>query len=121
MTEAKAQLSVRIDLPGGERLGPGKVELMRAIQDTGSVSAAARQIGMSYPRAMKLMDSLNTMFASPLVETFHGGAERGGARLTETGLEVLRLYGRLIQASRLSTEADLAALTALQAENDARP
>ncbi|MEO0549095.1 MAG: LysR family transcriptional regulator [Pseudomonadota bacterium] len=88
----KPSLSLRIDLPGGGRFGPGKAALMRAIETDGSIAAAARALSMSYPRALRLVDDMNAQFHRPLVDRYHGGAQRGGARLTELGVEVLGLY-----------------------------
>lgn len=90
-------LSIRVDLPNGRRFGPGKADLLAAIAATGSVSGAARALGMSYPRALRLVDDMNTLFAAPLIETFHGGKSRGGARLTAGGESVLACYRELEQ------------------------
>jgi len=90
-------LSIRVDLPNGRRFGPGKADLLAAIAAAGSVSGAARALGMSYPRALRLVEDMNTLFAAPLVETFHGGKSRGGARLTAGGESVLACYRELEQ------------------------
>jgi molybdate transport system regulatory protein len=73
-------------------MGPGKADLLEAIAATGSISAAARTMAMSYRRAWLLVDTMNTCFRSPLVSTAKGGAEGGGASLTATGKRVLREY-----------------------------
>jgi len=73
-------------------MGPGKADLLRAIEATGSISAAARALGMSYRRAWLLVDTMNQCFKSPLVETLTGGQHGGGARVTELGQDVLRRY-----------------------------
>ena len=98
MAVAKAQISVRIDMAGG-RFGPGKAALLRAIDKTGSISAAARELGMSYARAWKLVEAMNTSFRSPLVETFAGGSQRGGAQLTEAGAWVMELYFSVVSSA----------------------
>ncbi len=72
-------------------LGPGKVDLLDAITVHGSISAAARALGMSYRRAWLLVDEMNRCFNPPLVETLRGGLERG-ARVTPTGTDVLEAY-----------------------------
>jgi molybdate transport system regulatory protein len=83
---------VRI-LAGSEiAIGPGKADLLRAIDDTGSISAAARRMGMSYRRAWLLVHTMNDCFQSPLVEAAKGGAAGGGAQLTTAGRDVLRHY-----------------------------
>ena len=76
-------------------LGPGKVALLEAIRDTGSISAAGRQLGMSYRRAWLLVDGLNRAFIDPVIETSTGGREGGGALLTATGNEVIRRYRKI--------------------------
>lgn len=73
-------------------IGPGKADLLEAIASTGSISAAAREMGMSYRRAWLLVDTMNTCFCAPLVSTAKGGAEGGGASLTPTGRKVLDEY-----------------------------
>lgn len=90
-----ANLSLRIDLdPGGPdgRLGPGKVALLKAVAEAGSISAAARRLGMSYRRAWLLVDALNRLFGAPVVETREGGSGGGGAALTPLGQAVVRHY-----------------------------
>lgn len=78
-------------------LGPGKADLLEAIEATGSISAAARQMGMSYRRAWLLVHTMNECFRSPLVAAEKGGPEGGGARLTSTGREVLAHYRELVR------------------------
>ena len=79
-------------------LGPGKADLLDAIAETGSISAAARKLRMSYRRAWILVDTMNACFTQPLVGTEKGGAEGGGASLTETGRRVLAQYRELSAA-----------------------
>lgn len=76
-------------------LGPGKVDLLDAIERTGTLAAAAEAMGMSYMRAWKLVQTMNACFRSPLVETARGGAARGRATLTETGRAVRDLYRKM--------------------------
>ena len=78
-------------------IGPGKADLLEAIAGAGSISAAAREMGMSYRRAWLLVEGMNRDFRQPLVETLTGGGGGGGARLTKTGGEVLRRY-RAVEA-----------------------
>jgi len=109
---SKTKLSLRIDLPSGERFGPGKATLLVAIRDTGSIAAAARALEMSYPRALRLCDSMNTQFKSPLVEKHQGGAKRGGAILTPLGHEILALYTATSEAAHNANKTALKAFTA---------
>lgn len=73
-------------------LGPGKADLLDAITAHGSISAAARALGMSYRRAWQLVDEMNRCFDPQLVETLRGGGVERGARVTPTGNDVLQAY-----------------------------
>ena len=86
---------IRILIGAVVAIGPGKANLLDAIGRTGSISAAGREMGMSYRRAWLLVDSLNAAFAEPLVETATGGNRGGGARLSDFGADVLRRYRAL--------------------------
>lgn len=90
----------------GHRLGAGKVELLEHIVATGSISAAAKKMKMSYRRAWLLIDELNQMFAKPCVETAAGGAGGGGATLTDFGAKLIAAFRAL--EKRVATEADAA-------------
>ena len=85
-----ARLKLKLQLYCGEEIamGPGKAALLQAIRRTGSISAAGRELGMSYRRAWLLVDTMNRCFAAPLVEA-HSGA---GARVTEAGEAALADY-----------------------------
>ncbi len=85
-------LNVRIDFEDGGRLGPGKARLLEAITETGSISAGARAMGMSYKRAWDLVEETARLAGAPVVETRAGGAQGGGARLTEAGEQLLALF-----------------------------
>lgn len=102
----KAILSLRIDFAEGRRLGPGKVLLLEAIAEHGSISAAARSLAMSYKRAWDLTEELNLIFASPVVDSKSGGKQGGGATLTELGVKVVFAYrdieARTKQSSKLA-------------------
>jgi molybdate transport system regulatory protein len=99
------RFSFRLDFAPGGRLGPGKVQLLEAIGETGSISAAGRSMKMSYRRAWLLVDDLNRIFKSPLVEAQPGGAKGGGAHLTELGREIVANY-RAIEAKTLAAGAE---------------
>jgi molybdate transport system regulatory protein len=73
-------------------LGPGKADLLEGIDRSGSITAAAQALEMSYLRAWKLVQTMNACFRTPLVECERGGSARGGARLTERGRAVLDAY-----------------------------
>lgn len=76
-------------------LGPGKVDLLALVGETGSIREAAERMGMSYMRAWTLIKTMNACFRRPLVEAVRGGSRHGGATLTETGREALRIYHRM--------------------------
>jgi molybdate transport system regulatory protein len=83
-------------LSGGEiALGPGKVAVLAAVEEHGSLADAARALGMSYMRAWRLVQTMNACFREPLVETRRGGRVHGGAALTAAGAAVLALYRRM--------------------------
>ncbi len=105
------RLTFRLILGDDIALGPGKVQLLETIRETGSIAAAGRAMGMSYKRAWHLVDTMNRCFASPLVEASKGGARGGGATLTPLAEEVIVLYHDLEAHARKATEADLAGLT----------
>jgi molybdate transport system regulatory protein len=74
-------------------LGPGKMDLLEALAQTGSITQAAKCLGMSYMRAWTLIRTMNRCFRQPLVVATHGGAHGGGgAALTVTGRRALALY-----------------------------
>lgn len=92
------RLSIRIDLPTGDRIGPGKVALLEAIQRTGSISAAARSLGMSYRRGWLLVEEINEALREPAVTAAMGGRRGGGAIVTPAGARLVQHY-RAIEAS----------------------
>lgn len=87
-----AKLTLRIDLSPLGAVGPGKIRLLEAIDETGSISAAGRSMKMSYRRAWLLIDELNHIFKRPLVATRLGGSTGGGAELTPFGRSLVRHY-----------------------------
>src|SRR5215212_4075450 len=103
-----ATLKVSILLASGARIGPGKAALLESIRDTGSISAAARGMGMDYKRAWSLLDSMNQAFEIPVVSATHGGARGGGAQLTTFGAELLDRYRRIERGALATARDDLA-------------
>src|SRR5258708_39591435 len=94
-----ARLKLTLTMESGARIGPGKAALLESVRSSGSISAAARAMGMDYKRAWMLIDSLNRAFDTPLVERATGGSGGGGAALTEFGKDVLARYRRLEAAA----------------------
>lgn len=96
---------------GPERMiGPGKAELLERIHSTGSIAAAGREMRMSYKRAWQLVETLNTMFREPLVESVRGGVKGGGAHITPAGQAVLEEYRALEAKARRAGEPHVARL-----------
>jgi len=93
----------RIYIGDGIAIGPGKIDLLRAVGETRSIAAAARSLGVPYKRAWLLIDSLNVGFGRALVETATGGKGGGGASLTTLGQQLVTAYDAL--EKRLNTEA----------------
>ncbi|HEX4961589.1 MAG TPA: LysR family transcriptional regulator [Thermoanaerobaculia bacterium] len=91
-------------------LGPGKADLLEAIERAGTLADAAKLLGMSYMRAWKLLHTMNACFREPLVTTARGGSVHGGAVLTETGRAVLALYRRMEEETRQAVVAAWAEL-----------
>jgi molybdate transport system regulatory protein len=100
---------VRI-LIGETVLGPGKVDLLESIGRTGSISAAGREMGMSYRRAWLLVDALNHMFPEQLVSASPGGSQGGGAKLTDYGRNVAAAYRRVEARAREAMREEMAAI-----------
>lgn len=90
------KLWIRLTLPGVGQIGPGKIELLRKIREHQSISAAAREMNMSYRRAWLLVDDLNGAFRQPIVVKWMGGSSRGGATLTPTGEKLLESYDTVV-------------------------
>jgi molybdate transport system regulatory protein len=86
-------------------LGPGKVELLELVRQTGSITEAAKRMSMSYMRAWKLIQTMNQCFKEALVQTTRGGKHGGGAGITEAGLESLLLYQKMERDSLRVCEA----------------
>jgi molybdate transport system regulatory protein len=112
-TDAATIIRPRIAFGPACSLGPGKIDLLRAVADTGSISAAARALGLSYKRAWLLIDTLNRGIGRPVVERSVGGRGGGGARLTPLGTALLRHYAAIEVACQRAAAAELAALRAL--------
>ena len=87
------------DRPSGIAIGPGKIALLEAIRDTGSITSAAKALGMSYRRAWLLVDETNRCLRRPAVATAAGGRRGGGTALTEEGAELVRRYRAVERAT----------------------
>jgi molybdate transport system regulatory protein len=113
MKEGSLRLKLQLLCGDCFAIGPGKADLLAAIDAQGSISAAGRALEMSYRRAWLLVDEMNRCFETPLVETLRGGGRERGARLTDAGREVLTDYRALeAQAASVLLGAPYARLTA---------
>lgn len=106
---------LRVLLGQAIAIGPGKADLLEAIDREGSISRAARTMGMSYRRAWLLVETMNACFTAPLVEAARGGSGGGGAGLTELGREVLARYRALEDKAAAAVAEDLEDFAALMA------
>ncbi|SHH80547.1 molybdate transport system regulatory protein [Pollutimonas bauzanensis] len=113
--KTKIQFRLRVYQDDSIAIGPGKVALLEAIAETGSISAAARQFNMSYRRAWLLIDQMNRALSQPAVATATGGAHGGGTRLTPVGEDIIKHYRAIESTSRIAAAEDIAALTRLLA------
>jgi len=110
----KTQLCIRLDLPNGNRLGPGKIALLEAIQAKGSITAAARHLGMCYRRAWLLVQDINGALQEPAVTTSIGGRPgTSGAALTSVGREVIKLYHSIEGRTHTSAHQEFLAISRL--------
>jgi molybdate transport system regulatory protein len=103
-------LSVRIDLDAEGRIGPGKIQLLEKIRETGSISAAGRAMDMSYKRAWDLVDEINRICRHAAVARQTGGRNGGGAILTPFGLSLVARYRKIERAASSAVRKELLAL-----------
>ncbi|WP_151799912.1 winged helix-turn-helix domain-containing protein [Acinetobacter nosocomialis] len=106
MKEKNLKLQIRILLEQNIAFGPGKADLLEAIERTGSISQAAKSMNMSYRRAWQLVDTMNQCFETALVETQTGGTHGGGAAVTALGHKVLEYYRQMEINARQALEHD---------------
>jgi molybdate transport system regulatory protein len=109
---------IRLLIGAAVALGPGKAALLEAIGKTGSISAAAREMGMSYRRAWSLVDKMNADFVGPLVEKVAGGKGGGGAELSLLGKDVLNRYHAIEEKAAASVKDDMEGFAPLLREPD---
>jgi molybdate transport system regulatory protein len=112
---SRASLRLRIVFPNERQIGPGKADLLEAIGRTGSISSAARDLGMSYRRAWLLVDETSKLFKRPILTTAAGGAHGGGAELTDFGRALIAAYRRIEDRA---AEAARSELIAFESDHD---
>lgn len=108
---------LRILLGSAIAMGPGKADLLEAIEREGSITRAARSMGMSYRRAWLLVETMNKSFRAPLVSTARGGRRGGGAHLTPLGSEALRRYRAMERKAGRTLAHDMEAFGSLMASD----
>jgi molybdate transport system regulatory protein len=109
------ELVLRLKLGDGI-LGPGKIELLERIERLGSITAAARDMGISYRQAWLLVATMNQKFRRPLVATSQGGRSGGGTQLTATGRKVVACYRTLVSRVARLAGRELRAIAAMTHE-----
>jgi molybdate transport system regulatory protein len=103
----------RVYLKPGAAIGPGKIDLLRHVDETRSISAAARAMGMSYKRAWQLVDAMNRDLGRAVVSTAIGGSGGGGAELTDLGRALIARYAALEERVNEAARDELATLQRL--------
>ena len=106
-TKPIVQFRLRIRKGEHVAIGPGKISLLEAIAATGSITAAARQLSMSYRRAWLLVDEMNQCMRGPVVETETGGTKGGGSKLTAAGASIVEQYRSIERRAEAAVAADL--------------
>jgi molybdate transport system regulatory protein len=96
-TRVGKQLRVRcwIDIDGERFFGPGRAELLQLIIEMGSISKAAKEMGMSYKKAWAMVEGLNAQAREPYVIAHKGGQKGGGTEVTARGRAMLSAYTKL--------------------------
>lgn len=105
MLRPVVNLRIRVMVGDTIAIGPGKIALLEALQETHSISAAAKTLGMSYRRAWLLIDELNGALREPAVVSATGGHHGGGSEVTEVGQQIIALY-RAIEEQSLEANRD---------------
>lgn len=106
----RLKVKAQILVDGEIAIGPGKADLLEAVERTGSISAAGRDLGISYRRTRDMIDVLNRHWGGAVIETAKGGTAHGGSVLTERGRQVLAAYRRLDAEMQRAAELHAAAL-----------
>jgi len=108
-----AKFRMRVTAGDVIAIGPGKIALLEAIVEAGSITAAAKSLGMSYRRAWLLLDELNRALKKPAVDSAKGGQHGGGSVITDTGRQLIELYRRVEATAARACQADLTRLIGL--------
>lgn len=120
-SNAAPRVRLRLDFGEGRRIGPGKIDLIDAVNRTGSIAAAGRSMGMSYRRAWLLVSAVNQMFDEPVVASHAGGREGGGAEVTDFGRRLVEAYRRVEQRTRDRAARELEEAIGKLVPNNGKP
>ncbi len=117
MQRAKPQLRLRMRVTVDDTIaiGPGKIALLEALDETRSITAAAKTLGMSYRRAWTLIDELNRSLRQPAVISAAGGTQGGGSELSESGRQLLELYRGIEAQAQAACKTEIQRLLKLLA------
>lgn len=116
-TRAGPVIRFRMRITDGDAIavGPGKIALVEAIAETGSITAAAKTLNMSYRRAWLLLDELNRSLRRPAVDSVKGGQHGGGSAVTDAGRQLIALYRRIEETASDASRSDIEQLLRLLA------
>jgi molybdate transport system regulatory protein len=103
--------TIKADFGNGLRLGAGKIRVLELVGETGSISAAARAMDMSYRKAWLLIHEMNLMFDAPVIATAAGGPGGGGAKLTDHGRKLIDAFQSLQREADVLVQTKLATFT----------
>ena len=109
--QSSPSLKIRIDLDAEDRIGPGKIRLLEAIDTCGSISAAGRMMNMSYKHAWDLVDEIARICKHDVIISRVGSNKGGGAELTPFGLALVARYAIIKVADFLAATSQLAQTT----------
>jgi molybdate transport system regulatory protein len=112
-SQPEVRFRMRIRQADAVAIGPGKIDLLEAVHEHGSISAAARSLGMSYRRAWLLIDELNRTLKTPATSSETGGSSGGGCVLTPVGEKIVRLYRDIEVEAARTCAPQISALTRL--------
>jgi molybdate transport system regulatory protein len=110
---AMTRLTIRLDFDSGISIGPGKIGLLEAVEETGSIRRAADRMDMSFRQAWLLLQAIEDMFGAPVTETARGGSGGGGSRLTELGRRVVSHYREMESLAGGAAQDQMLALASL--------
>ncbi len=108
------RITLRLDFDQDRRLGPGKIALLEAIQNSGSISGAGRKFGMAYRRAWLLLQDIEKIFGGSILDRRTDGKFGGGAALTSRGRDIVKYYRNAERRAARAIKADLDSLAKIK-------